>query len=74
MESEEHITYRLIDGKIYKCKDIGCDDFARAARSRVLMASGVHNVYYDYIKRYLSHTPARNPLPSWMPLGELPQV
>ena len=72
--SKEHITYRVIDGIRYRCIDTGCDDFDRAEYNRYI---GEHNLFlagYRAVEEALERTPRAQPLASWIPRGELPQV
>jgi len=67
-------TIRIIKGIRYRCRDLGCDDLERAAQNRLMVANQEHTTAYRMVEDYLTHTPQNKPLPSWIPLGELPDV
>ena len=70
----DRITYRVIDGCLYRCQDIGCPDFDRAERNREMVKNGERTLGYLVVEMCLSATPLTRRLPSWVPQGELPIV
>ena len=67
-------TYREIDGRLCRCMDTGCDDFARAARNRVIIKDKLLIEAYLIIEQLVARTPPNKKLASWIPLGTPPQV
>jgi len=55
---------------MYRCYDIGCDDFDRAEQNRKMIADKENIEAYLKVEEALDRTPLRRPLPSWIPLGE----
>ncbi len=72
--SKEHKVWRYVDGELYLCKDIGCDDFDQAKRSRELEGNYAATTGYQQVESALAHTPLNKPLPLWIPRGELIQI
>ncbi len=72
--SQTHIVLRVIDGKAYLCKDIGCDDFDQAARNRVIVSEKLFITFWLAMENVVRNTPLSCHLPSWIPLGQLPQI
>jgi hypothetical protein len=68
----EHVKRRLIDGTYYICTDIGCPDWQRAEDNRYMVKHRLKITGYLKIEEAVVHTPLSQPLPSWIPLGELP--
>ena len=71
---KEHITIRNIDGICYHCNDIGCNDFDRAEYNRFIIKNGLFTTFYELMENWLLDTPPSRPLPSWMPLGDIPRA
>lgn len=67
-------TIKIINGKRYRCRDLGCDDLDRARRNRLIVANKLFTTFYEQVESWFRHTPLSQPLPLWMPLGELPSV
>ena len=67
-------TIRIIRKIQYRCQDIGCDDFDRAARNRLLVSGKMFTNNYEAVERAIKHLPILKPLPYWIPRGELPEV
>jgi hypothetical protein len=66
-----HITTRLLNGVPTNFVDVGCDDFDRAELNRDIIKT---NSFIEAWLRYesaLAHTPANQPLPSWIPCERL---
>ena len=55
-------------------KDLGCDDFERAAWNRHIVKNKLFTIAYQVVESALAHTPLKQPLASWIPRGSLPQV
>ena len=72
--SKEKITIRNIDGIYYHCHDIGCPDFDRAEYNRFIIKNGLFTTFYELMENWLLNTPPSRPLPSWMPLGDIPRA
>lgn len=72
--SKEHVVRRVINGKNYLCKDVGCDDFDSAERNRGMVARKENISGYIQIEAIVKAWPSRKPLPYWIPQGDLPQV
>lgn len=68
------VTYRIIDGTRYCCHDIGCDDLERAEYNRFIVKNKMFTTFYEMMDSWFAHTPLKQPLPDWMPIGELPEV
>uniref|UniRef100_A0A6H2A527 Uncharacterized protein n=1 Tax=viral metagenome TaxID=1070528 RepID=A0A6H2A527_9ZZZZ len=71
---EQGITYRVIDGVRCKCKDLGCADFIRAKRNRLIVSEELFTTFYKQLEYWLAHSPRSSRMPSWISLGSLPQV
>lgn len=67
-------TYRELDGIIYRCLDVGCPDFAQAEANRERIRSGYATEYWIWLEGVIKTTPRGQPLPSTVPLGEVPSV
>lgn len=67
--SKVHEVLRAINGTLYRCRDIGCDDFDRAARNRLLISSRLFTTAYQFVESYLEHAPLRLHLPRWLEEG-----
>ena len=67
-------TIRIIKGKRYRCLDVGVDDLERAEYNRFIVANKLFTTFYEQMEAWFTHTPLNYPLPSWMPLGVLPEV
>lgn len=67
-------TIRIINGKRYRCRDLGCDDLDRARRNRLIIANKLFTTFYEQTESWFRHTPLGSPLPLWMPLGSLPEI
>ena len=67
-------TIRIIRKIQYRCQDIGCDDFDRAARNRLLVSGKMFTNNYEAIEKAVKHLPIHKPLPYWIPRGELLEV
>ena len=65
---------RQIDGLVYRCYDVGCDDFERAKLNRKIIKESLFATGYKLVEEALRRTPLGKPLPSWITLGELPVV
>lgn len=65
---------RIIDGIRYRCRDIGCDNPVRAAWNRYIVKHGLFTTFWRELEYTLALTPQSEALPSWIPLGVLPQV
>ena len=68
------ITYRIINKKLCLCQDVGCPDFAAAARNRERIKNRENNEGYLRVENYLAHAPLKWKLPDWIQQGELPTV
>jgi hypothetical protein len=69
-----HIKIRWIDGVRWVCRDIGCDDFDRAAENRQMIKQGLFARAYEEVEDYLRRAPVTRRLPKWVPVGSLPEV
>ena len=67
-------TWHLIEGEWKLYKDIGCDDFDKAAKNRWRIATGYATCWWTWLERVLKTLPLDSPLPRWIPQGELPQA
>ena len=68
------ITYRIINKKLCRCQDVGCPDFAAAARNRERIKNRENNEGYLRVENYLDHAPLKWGLPDWIQQGALPTV
>ncbi len=55
-------------------RDIGCDDFEKAARNREMVAQKRNISWYLMVETFLRGWPLTKPLPSWIPLGRIPMI
>lgn len=65
---------RKIGGILYRCRDVGCPNLARAAWNRVIVKEGLFTTFWVRLEKALEGVPRNKPLPSWIPLGVLPQA
>jgi hypothetical protein len=54
--------------------DIGCDDFAKAARNRQRVANHENIDFYLKLESWLRNSPLKATLPTWLTQGSLPQI
>jgi len=67
-------TIRTIDGKKYRCLDLGCEDLERASRNRLIVSDKLFTVAYILTESALQSTPLTAPLPGWITIGRVPQT
>lgn len=53
-------------------RDIGCEDFNRAKQNREMVTNKLLIKGYLDVEWALKLTPIKQPLPSWVPQGDLP--
>jgi hypothetical protein len=76
---KKHVTAVKVDDLWYRCLDVGCPDFDRAAENRRMLTTGLHKNGTDINSWWRLMEHARNqagegPLPSWVPFElELPK-
>jgi hypothetical protein len=66
--------YRLINGNLCRCYDIGCPDFERAAQNRKMVKDKRYTYGYTQAEVAVTKTPLGQALASWIPTGELPFI
>jgi hypothetical protein len=54
--------------------DCGCDDFERAAKNRIMVRDHMCIEGYVRVESFLSGYSTRQPLPDWVPRGNMPTV
>lgn len=67
----KHTVRRLINGTYYICTDIGCPNWGRAEKNRHIVREKLFLSGYLKIEDAVAHTPLNQPLPSWIPFGEV---
>ncbi len=60
---------RLIDGVVWRCTDVGCDDFVVAARNRERIANQESIIGYIQAETAVTKTPLMQELARWIPVG-----
>jgi len=61
-----HEVIRIIKGICYHCRDVGCNDFDRAARNRLLVSNGLFTTAYQFVENWFEHAPLGGRLPRWL--------
>ncbi len=64
---KQHIVLRRIDGVVYRCIDVGCDDFDKAAASRSRAAKREAIVGYVEAETSVTKTPLTTCLSEFAP-------
>ena len=68
------MTIKTTNNTHYRYFDVGLDDPERAARNRLMVKNKEFTTAYQIVERYLTHTPLKTALPSWVPQDELVHV
>lgn len=57
-----------------KWTDVGCNDFAAAARNREMIANKENIVWWLWMESVRDKCPYSKPLPYWIPQGDIPKI
>ncbi len=74
VKSPPKIYFGVCYNKSVGTIDLGCNDFKGAARNRRMVKWKRNIVGYLEVEAILKNTPLSKPLPSWVPVGNLPKV
>ena len=68
------VVLRRINGVLYTCYDVGCDDWGRARANRERGMTEEQKDYYRALRTAVGLTELGARLPKWVPMGKWPEL